>query len=516
MVLCDLPYDERYLIKNIIILGIWYGTIKPPMESVLKNIFASHIQHNHIYFKNNDLSFIVRIKYFIADKPARSSVLGMQSSNSKFFCPVCLAQTNVLLNGQRRSIICDFDQEMQKRTNAGFSSCAYSAQITGRPDYGIKSVSFLLSIANIDIVDFNLFDYMHSVCLGIFKDLINLVFFTQSQNQVNRHIAADYFDNIIKDFKYSGDIASVLPPLTKIKIWKAKDYKNFFLHILPIGLDYLGSIEHRKCLEDLRNGVYLLLCKDAISNADLVKDKFNSFLSSVSRLYGKSVLKPNFHDLFHLPDMVKSSGPLYEYSGFNFENINGILSRMCKGNKRLDIQVTKKILLLIESLYFEEKTKSRLCKEYFLWTSKSFKWKNCKFSMNGVDFFGKSRESSKYSCFFHNSSFPNIIYFNRASFLKKKISTSDYDQNRQRVFSALIILKDNTFLNLLEIVVDKNSREIFLIAEIHTVSIIMPGIYKLKEFISVSRLDFFNVFFQCNFCSIVRDHVILTPFLELN
>ena len=277
-VFCDLPYNERYLLKNIIILGIWYGATKPQMNSVLKYLFDPYFRNNTVVFTRPNLSCQINIKFFIADKPARSSVLGMQSCNSKYFCPVCLAQTEVIVEDTRnKHIICDFNQDMTKRTNAGFSSCAYSAFSTNKPDYGIKSLSFFLNISNLDIVKFNIFDYMHGVCLGIFKDLFNYIFFSSTNSQ-KYFKSIEPFEVIIKNFKYSANIASPVPLIKKNKLWKAKDYKNFFLHIMPVTLHYLENVELRDCIINLREGIYILLCNDACLHVDQVKIKFSSFL----------------------------------------------------------------------------------------------------------------------------------------------------------------------------------------------------------------------------------------------
>ena len=45
--------------------------------------------------------------------------------------------------------------------------------------------------------------------------------------------------------------------------------------------------------------------------------------------------------------MAKICGSLIDFSGFNFEHINGQLVRLFKGNKRFDMQISRKIDAII-------------------------------------------------------------------------------------------------------------------------------------------------------------------------
>ena len=128
----------------------------------------------------------------------------------------------------------------------------------------------------------------------------------------------------------------------------------------------------------LREGLILLF--------DVVTDKicaeseklFLDFQSIFVDTFGEQYLTPNFHDLYHFPHIAKSCGPLPFFSGFNFEHVNGRIARLCKGNKRLDIQISRKFNALstlkdsnsfstpesksfIDSLFSKNKWKHSLC-----------------------------------------------------------------------------------------------------------------------------------------------------------
>ena len=65
-------------------------------------------------------------------------------------------------------------------------------------------------------------------------------------------------------------------------------------------------------------------------------DNFKKFIYRYALLFKEHNLSPNFHDLSHISFNVLKSGPIFNYSAFNFEHLNGRLARLCKGTKRLD------------------------------------------------------------------------------------------------------------------------------------------------------------------------------------
>ena len=47
----------------------------------------------------------------------------------------------------------------------------------------------------------------------------------------------------------------------------------------------------------------------------------------------------NIHLLLHLPDTVKELGPLWVYSCFHFEGLNGMLKGLVRGTQHIDKQL---------------------------------------------------------------------------------------------------------------------------------------------------------------------------------
>ena len=58
---------------------------------------------------------------------------------------------------------------------------------------------------------------------------------------------------------------------------------------------------------------------------NMCQEMLISFHELIPQLYPETLLTANFHMLVHLSDCVKDWGPLWGYSTFGFENLNGYL-----------------------------------------------------------------------------------------------------------------------------------------------------------------------------------------------
>ena len=52
-------------------------------------------------------------------------------------------------------------------------------------------------------------------------------------------------------------------------------------------------------------------------------------------------MSANVHLLLHLPDNLRELGPLWVYSCFHFEGLNGILKSLIHGTQQVDKQLLK-------------------------------------------------------------------------------------------------------------------------------------------------------------------------------
>jgi len=89
---------------------------------------------------------------------------------------------------------------------------------------------------------------------------------------------------------------------------------------------------------------------------NVAEDFLNKFVKEFETLYGLNFCSINVHQLLHLPDCVRKLGPLWTFSCFEYENINGQLLKLIHGTSHIDTQIARshdrriKMIRLIEHL----------------------------------------------------------------------------------------------------------------------------------------------------------------------
>ena len=225
-------------------------------------------------------------------------------------------------------------------------------------------------------------DYMHGVMLGATKTLMYLWF------SATNHKKPFFIGNKLK--RLSKRMKSRCPPDYIERLprdleqhfnhLKAAEYEAFLLYYgIPCLQGYLPDpyLEHFAMLSE---SIHILL-GDSISNAELDRAELmlNQFYAQFADLYGNSCSGLNIHNIgCHLVDFVRRWGPLYCWSAFGFEDINGQLVKTTHGTGDVKLQLlhTKEVHGAINVL--DHKTlPDGPCKDYIksIRTMKSREWK---------------------------------------------------------------------------------------------------------------------------------------------
>ena len=106
--------------------------------------------------------------------------------------------------------------------------------------------------------------------------------------------------------------------------------------ILPI--EYLAY--HMLLVE----AIYILLGSSITPlMLDKAKRMINYYCFKIQSYYTERQMTANVHHLLHLPQTILSFGPLYVYSCFAFEGLNGCLLNHIKGTQHVELQITEAI-----------------------------------------------------------------------------------------------------------------------------------------------------------------------------
>lgn len=91
---------------------------------------------------------------------------------------------------------------------------------------------------------------------------------------------------------------------------------------------------------------YLLSASVSVQALVERKRRMLGFLHEYQNLYGKRYMIYNAHALLHLVDSVCDKGPLWGYSLYPFESINGQLGRFVNDTRYAEVQIIEKFTVL--------------------------------------------------------------------------------------------------------------------------------------------------------------------------
>lgn len=131
--------------------------------------------------------------------------------------------------------------------------------------------------------------------------------------------------------------------------WKASELKMwFFYYSVSILQGIMKPIYFQHYLL-LVSGISLLnsSCVTA-KNVEDAERLLYEFVRKCSTLYGLQFCSINVHQILHLPDCVRRLGPLWVYSCFPYEDINGKILKLVHGTTHIDSQIASAHICLIK------------------------------------------------------------------------------------------------------------------------------------------------------------------------
>ena len=126
------------------------------------------------------------------------------------------------------------------------------------------------------------------------------------------------------------------PIQTTQKFWKASEYRAWLLfYAIPILKDLLPA-DYVHHLSLLVSAMHILLgAQISIDDITAAHQMLQLFYQFIPKLYPRELCTANAHSLIHLSDFVRRWRPLWCYSTFGFENMNGFLRKHCHGTRNI-------------------------------------------------------------------------------------------------------------------------------------------------------------------------------------
>lgn len=333
----------------ITILGIWYGPKKPDMKTFLKPyseemkiLDSEGVQWIHPVTKESHRS-IIRQPLVLADAPARAMFQNCMLFNSKYGCNLCEIKTKLTkaIPGKKRIRVYFYENDVQLRTRERM--LAQAATVGGKDHVrGVKGPSVLDKIPSCDVAKCMVPEYMHSVLLGVMKQLLN-IWTAKSGAWCIKNRVGD-IDVRLKSVKHPDFVHRISRQLKSLKFWKASDLYYFLL------FEGLPTLEGHLPLKYLQHffllvmGIFSLLrASIPLSDVPVADGMLKLFARDVEDLYSDRELTYNIHQLTHLAQTVLNFGPLFVQSAFPYEDMNGWIGNRTHGTNNVDTEIVNNV-----------------------------------------------------------------------------------------------------------------------------------------------------------------------------
>lgn len=147
-------------------------------------------------------------------------------------------------------------------------------------------------------------------------------------------------DKRLLGIKPTLNITRLPRSIQDLKYWKASEYRSFLLFFGgPVLHDILDKDRFRHYLL-LVNSMHILLKFGSTHNdINRAEEMLTKLCELFADLYDVRFMRLNVHQLLHLPDSIRTLGPLYTLSCFSFEDKTGVLLKMIRGTQNIDNQI---------------------------------------------------------------------------------------------------------------------------------------------------------------------------------
>lgn len=355
MVVNEIPKEHRFKRENMILAGLWYGS-DPDFSMYLKPFIDDLSDLNEKKFfvevDNVQLHFTVCAIIFSTDTPAKAKVLHCLLFNGFYGCPYCFHPgTNLDEDSMRYPYL----EKVENRTHELVLSDALKVLNMRAQGFkctdvrGIKGPTPLFLLPQFNVVTGSAVDFLHCALHGITGKVDGLWFDSK------HHYEKFYIGRPNQIIAVDNNISTIRPPkrftryprsIDDRAFYKASEHLNWLLFYGAACIDGILPNVYLKHFQLFSSAIFMLN-KDEISFKELddAEKKLKQFLKEFPDLYGKNNEVFNVHLVSHIPESVRNCGPLWCYSNFPFEDMNGVLKNYVNGTSDVIKQIVSKYLL---------------------------------------------------------------------------------------------------------------------------------------------------------------------------
>ncbi|XP_035662855.1 uncharacterized protein LOC118406704 [Branchiostoma floridae] len=349
----ELPPSLRYSKKYLLLCGFWCNPGKPimttylrPLVETLNKIYTDGVVVSDV---DNNSEKTVRGLLLLCsvDLQAKALLANTKQYNGEFGCNNC-EDKGKSVRGKGGHRIWPYEGPTTMRTHRTYKEYLAIVSASARggnelvPHKGIKGASVFCLHRPFDLGQGFVVDWMHCAPMGVVKALINL--WLGKPNSKKAFYIGDKIPELNKrllGLKIPNNISHAPRSLNDRHHWKASQLRAWLLHFsLPVLRGVLNEeyyAHYALLVTALSTLVSDEITQDQLRNAET---RLDVFCQTFEELYGEEAQTMNVHLLRHMAYHVKLYGPLFGYSCFGFEHMNGQIKRMVHGTRFVVDQIT--------------------------------------------------------------------------------------------------------------------------------------------------------------------------------
>lgn len=343
----ELPFKERVKRENILLAGMWFGNKKPDANQFLHK-FRSQLKKLARGFEvtlPNQHIINVRgvVLYGTCDLVAKCQFFNFTQFNGNFGCPHCLnpGKTESLSSGGNTHVYEYLSNSILRTTEESINHANIALQ-NGAPYFGVKGPSVISKIMP-DFINGTGIDRMHGIDGGVVKKLLTLWFIPKFKNfPFSLFHVKDVINKMLTSVKPPKFIHRFPRTIDDLLHWKSSELQMWMFHYsMPILFGVMQTCYFNHYMF-LVTAVSILNSDSVDKNIiDTAKFFLHKFVKDFEIKYGLEFCTINIHQLLHVAECVKNIGPLWSFTCYPYENLNGLLLQLIHGTTHIDSQVTR-------------------------------------------------------------------------------------------------------------------------------------------------------------------------------
>lgn len=341
VLLCINELRGNFRETYIYVAGFWIGEKPDPNVYVLEVVKNLKSLEKGIIWYHPKKKLNITSRFFVilcsADAPARAAIQNRAQFNGRYGCGSCFEQGTVVRKGKGHTRVYPNVEEIEGRSHDEELRLAKIANENETPVFGIFGLNPLYLLKGFDMVESFVFDYMHTLLLGVARSLVSKIWLNHEHRGKPWYLGKVFnlLGNRMRHQTPPSEVQRCARHLNEMHYFKASEWLNIVLYYgYGVFEDTLPSEYYNHWI--LLVNICHISSQESISNGDIetLRDMCKKFVLGIKELYGVSHCSYNLHQLLHLADCVTRWSPVHNYNCFHFETVLGRLKSSLKSSHK--------------------------------------------------------------------------------------------------------------------------------------------------------------------------------------